>query len=82
MEETSYNKRDIDRNSMFTLFWVNTEYYFGVIFYLVLIAMIVYRITIKARTNSSNTNLLYEFLCALEPPPYCELRSKHRYQHL
>ena len=69
MKETSYNKRDIDWYSMFTPFWVNTEYYFGVVFYLVLIAIIVYKITIKAKTNSSNTNLLYEFLCALEPPP-------------
>ena len=70
MEETSYNKRDIDQDSMFTRFCVNTEYYFGVVFYLVLIAIIVYKITIKAKTNSSNTNLLYKYLCALEPPHY------------
>lgn len=75
MKETSYNKRDIDCNSMFTPFWVNTEYYFGVVFYLVLIAIIVYKITIKAKTNSSNTNLLYEFLCALEPPPYIKFKE-------
>ncbi len=52
---TSYNKRDIDWYSMFTLFFmVNTEYTSVLYFYLCLIAIIVYKITIKARTNSSN----------------------------
>ena len=56
MKETSYNKkRDIDWTSMFTQIIGNTEIIFGVIFYLLsLIAIIVYKITIKARTNSSN----------------------------
>ena len=55
MKETSYNKRDIDWYSMFTLFCVNTEYTSVLYFYfLSLIAIIVYKITIKARTNSSN----------------------------
>ena len=55
MKKTSYNKRDIDWYSMFTLvFFVNTEYASVLFNYLVLIAIIVYKITIKARTNSSN----------------------------
>ena len=40
-EVISYNKRDIDWYSMFTLFCVNTEYTSVLYFYLFLIAIIV-----------------------------------------
>ena len=56
---------------MFTQIIGNTEIIFGVIFYfLSLIAIIVYKITIKAMAINSNTNLI---LCKLKLPCINEL---------
>ncbi len=59
MKETSYNKKEILIALQCLLnFWETPKLYSVLLFYLLLIAIIVYKITIKARTNSSNTNLL------------------------
>ena len=59
MKGTSYNKKEILIALQCLLNFCETPKLYSVLlFYLSLIAIIVYKITIKARTISSNTDLL------------------------